>query len=69
MMTGSTDVQETVEVENLRGIGNNEIDDSCDDIKPLELIQEVPRSRRRGKALAWKYVKTFENMEVAMEQY
>ena len=67
-MTEATDVQGTAEVENLIGI-ENEIDDSCDDIKPLELIQEVPRSRRRGKALAWKYVKTFENMEVAMEQY
>ena len=69
MMTESTDVHETADVENLIEIENNEIDDSCDDIKPLELIQEVPKSRRRGKALAWKYVKTFENIEVAMEQY
>ena len=80
-MTETKDVTEEDEVENsehIQSSGGNSI--SCDDIKPLEFVQEQgqeqeqeqevpPRSRRRGKALAWKYVKTFANMELAMEQY
>ena len=70
MMIESKDVPEIAEIEILIDAQNrSEINNLCDDIKPLEPIEEVFRSRRRGKALAWKYVKTFENMEIAMEQY
>lgn len=70
MMIESTDGPVTAEIENPNEIQNNsEINDFCEDITPLEVIEEAPRSRRRGKALAWKYVKTYDNMEEAMEQY
>ena len=70
MMIESNDVQEIAEIENQNEIQkNSEINIFCEDVRPLEVIEEAPRSRRRGKALAWKYVKTYENMEDAMEQY
>ena len=38
-------------------------------IAPIGELAPAKQVRRRGNAIAWKYVKTFENMDAALEDY